>query len=194
MSYKIITPVSTEPVTLAEAKLHTRVDNTDENALIEALITASREYCENITGRAFATQTLEAYRDYFPRYHDRFELPLAAPLQSVTSVKYKGSDGNETTMTADTDYIADTESDVGGIVLPYGATWPSFTKYTVNPIKIRYVVGYTDDNSIPKSIKQAMLLLIGNWYENREATGDVSPAIAFAVNALLAQWRVRWFG
>lgn len=166
-----------------------------EDDLISELITASREYCEDITGLALATQTIELYLDDFP-CSDRFDLPKP-PLQSVTSVKYKNSAGTETTMTENTDYLVDTDSTIGRIVLPYSVSWPSFTPYPVNPIKIRYVAGYTSTNLIPKSIKQAMLLLIGHWYANREAVaiGSItSREIEFSVSNLLAKKRVRWFG
>jgi uncharacterized phiE125 gp8 family phage protein len=112
------------------------------------------------------------------------------PLQSVTSVTYKDSAATTTTMTVTTDYIVDSDSNVGRIVLPYGETWPSFTAYSVNPITITYKAGYT---ALPKALEQAMLLLIGHWYENREATGTVSKEIEFATKALLSMYRVRWF-
>jgi uncharacterized phiE125 gp8 family phage protein len=167
-------------------------DSTEDN-LLSVLITAAREYCEGYTGRALATQTIEAYLDEFP-CGDCIELPRP-PLQSVTSVKYTDSAGTETTMTVTTQYLVDADSDVGRIVLPYGVSWPSFTEYPVNPIKIKYVCGYYASNLIPKSIKQAMLLLIGHWYANREAvlTGSISKEIEFAVKALLSMYRVRWF-
>ena len=175
------------------ADVVTKTGDAEENTLIEALITAAREYCEGYTRRALATQTIEAYLHCFP-WNDRFEL-LMPPLQSVTSVKYKDSDGIETTMTAGTDYIVDTESDVGGIVLSYGSSWPSFTPYPLHPIKVRYVAGYNSTNPVPKTIKQAMLLLIGHWYANREAVllGTISKEIEFAVKALLSLWRAGWF-
>jgi len=193
MGYKIITVVTAEPVTTTEAKAHLRIASTDtaEDASIGALITTAREYCEGYTRRALAEQTIEMYLDGFPW---KYEIELARPpLQSVTSVKYKDSDGTETTMTADVDYIVDADSNVGRIVLPYGKLWPSFTPYTVNPIKIRYVAGYNASNLIPKTIKQAMLLLIGHWYLNREATGKVEGEIGFAVKTLLSLHKVRWF-
>jgi len=173
------------------AEVITKSGDATENTLIEALITAAREYCEDYTGRALATQTLEAYLDRFP-CRDFFELPRP-PLQSVTSVKYKDSDGTETTMTADTDYLVDLDSDVGRIVLPYGESWPSFTAYPVNPVKVRFVTGYYASNLIPKSIKQAMLLLIGHWYANREAVGNVGGQVEFAVKALLSMYKSWWF-
>lgn len=163
-------------------------DATEDN-LLTALITGAREYCEGYTGLALATQTREAYPEKFPCVNE-IEIPYP-PLQSVTSVKYTDSAGSETTLTENTDYIVDTDSLVGRIVLPYAETWPTATLNTVNPIKIRYVAGYTTD--IPKSIKIAMLLLIGHWYANREACGPVAPQIEFAVKALLSMYRVRWF-
>ncbi|WP_096232267.1 head-tail connector protein [Thermoanaerobacterium sp. RBIITD] len=48
-----------EPVSLEEAKLHLRVDGTEEDALISALISTAREFCESFTGRSLALQTFE---------------------------------------------------------------------------------------------------------------------------------------
>lgn len=160
-----------------------------EDSLLTALITAAREYCEGFTGRALATQTIEAYPEYF--FGD-MELPRP-PLQSVASVKYKDSEGAETTLTEDTDYIVDTDSVFGRLALPYSKSWPTFTAYPVNPIRVRYDAGYSDADSVPQTIKLAMLLLVGHWYKNREAAGKVEGQIEFAVKALLTLHKVRWF-
>lgn len=193
MNYSIITPVSTEPITVDEAKLHVRMTSSEtaEDTLLGSLITAAREYCENYTGRALATQTIEAYLDRFPCFYE-IELPRA-PVQSVSSVKYKDSAGTETTLPANTDYLVDVDRSVGRIVLPYGVSWPSFTPYPVNPVRIRFVAGYTEANLIPKTIKQAMLLLIGHWYANREAVGTTKGEMDFAVKSLLSMHRIWWW-
>jgi uncharacterized phiE125 gp8 family phage protein len=177
------------------ADVITKTGQTDEDTFLSALITTAREYCENRISRALATQTIDAYLDKFP-CRDYIELPRP-PLQGVTSVKYIDSDGDETTLTENTDYIVDDLSNVGRIVLPYSGIWPTATLYPVNPIRIRFITGYYSSDPIPKSIKQAMLLLIGHWHENREAvmTGaiNMTKVIEFAVDALLAMYKTRWF-
>jgi uncharacterized phiE125 gp8 family phage protein len=183
--YKVITPPTTEPITLSEAKEHLRVTETDEDTLINNLIIAAREYCEEYTGRALAAQTVEAYFDYFA---EKMPLPRP-PLVSVTSVKYKDSAGTEVTLTANTDYLVDTDSVIGQIARPYSVNWPSFTPYPINPIKVRYQAGYT---SLPKAIHQAILMLIGHWYANREAVGDVGGEVAKAVTSLLIKYKAAW--
>jgi hypothetical protein len=55
-SYLIAGP-GEEPVSLAEVKAFARVDGTDEDALISALIAAARLHVESLTGRALVTQT-----------------------------------------------------------------------------------------------------------------------------------------
>jgi len=191
---KAVATVATAPCAFS-VDVITKTGDTVEDNLILDWITTAREYCEGYTGRALATQTLEAYPLRFP-CRNEIEIPYP-PLQSITSVKYKDSAGTETTMTVDTDYIVDADSNVGRIVLPYAKIWPTATLYTVNPIKIRYVAGYTDINKIPRLIKSAMYLLIGHYYENREAVlvgqGTMSKEFELGVRALLSMHKVRWF-
>ena len=168
----------------------TRTGDVEEDTLIAGLIASAREYCEAYTRRSLATQTIEAHLSRFPR-KDRFKLPRP-PLQSVTSVKYKDSTGTETTMTVDAEYIIDSDSDVGAIVLPYGLIWPTFTEYPVNAVKVRYVSGYCALTPIPQTIKQAMLLHIGYFYNNRDAVGLDDKTDA-AIKRLLSIWKCGWF-
>lgn len=185
MEYLIATAPSTEPVSVADAKLHIRAitgDTTEDAAIITPLITAAREYCENITGKALAAQTIEAYPD---RFTNIIVLPRP-PVTSVTSIKYTDADGIERTMDAG-DYLVDTK--FGRVAFK---KIPSFTPALLNPIKITYEAG----GAVPKTIRQAMLLLIGHWYENREAVvvGAVaSIKLELAVKALLNQSKVWWF-
>jgi hypothetical protein len=55
----ITVPVATEPITLTDAKAYLRVDFPNDDVLIGNLITRSRGIAERMTGRAFATQTIQ---------------------------------------------------------------------------------------------------------------------------------------
>lgn len=186
--FKVITPVEVEPLTIAEVRQHLRIpDELPEDDLLLALIQAAREYGEDYTRRAFAPQTLELLLYRFPAAA-AVVLPRP-PLRAVTWVKYKDSTGQEMTLTG-SDYLVDTDSEVGSVVLACGVAWPSFVPYPAVPIRIRYEAGFT---VLPHTLRQALLMLIGHWYENREATGTVSGLVAFSVHALLSQYRVECF-
>ena len=110
---RITTP--TEPVTLDEAKLHLRVDGTDENALISAMISAARESCEDRIEGAIPVTGWRLTLDAFP---DAIKLPRG-PVASVESVKYIDAAGVEQTLSP-LDYLVDTASMQGYIVPAYG--------------------------------------------------------------------------
>jgi len=189
LQIKVVAPPSVEPVTLVEAKLHCKVDVTTDDDLITALIVAAREEIERRTWRALITQTLELILSDWPGA-DRIELPRA-PLQSITSVKYKDKDGNETTWDS-ANYLAGTDSVPGVLALAWNASWPSVDLYPVEPIRIRFVAGYGLAASVPTSLKQAVLLLVAHWYEQREAGGDTvseKAGIPFGVEALVRSYR-----
>ena len=162
---------------------------TAEDNFLTGLITAARQYCENYTRLALATQTRDYYLDDFPSC-DHIEIPYS-PLQSVTSVKYKNSSATETTMTVTTQYLVDSDNMPGKVILPYGVSWPSFTPYPYNGVTIRAVVGYsgTTPSIVPKQIIQAMYILIGHWYETR-LPAIVSQQIRDTVHALMAPYQM----
>ncbi|MFZ5762838.1 MAG: head-tail connector protein [Thermodesulfobacteriota bacterium] len=186
-SRALITAPAAEPVSLAEAKLHLRVEHAADDALITALIQAARERAEAITRRALISQTWEVYLDEWPS-EGFIRLPMP-PLQSVASVKYTDTDGVEHTFS---DWAADVASLPGRVVLNHGAAWPSVTLRPVNPIAVRFVAGYGDAAAVPASIKAAMLLMIGHLYENREESvaGVSIAALPMGAEALLAPFRL----
>lgn len=182
---EIVAPTE-EPLSLPEIKLHLRIDSTDEDLLLNSYAVAARIYAEMFARRAFVVQTLELALDGWPSC-DHIVLPRP-PLQSVTSVKYVDSDGNTQTM-ASGDYIVDTASEPGRVLLGYGKSWPSATLQPGPAIKVRYVAGYGGSVAVPQIYKQAMLLLIGHYYENREAVvapeGGRLQEVPMAVQSLL---------
>lgn len=170
---KLITPPAIEPVSLDEAKAHLRQDGADD-AYITALIIQARETIESLARRALIEQTWRLSLDRWPAV-DYITLPHP-PLASVTSLVYLDQAGDDTTW-ASSNYIADTDSQPGRLVLAYNVNWPSTAQlYPVNPIQITYVAGYGNTAAdVPAMWKQAILMLMGHWYENREAAIPGSP-------------------
>lgn len=188
---KLITAPAVEPVLLAEAKTHLRVDTTADDTLIEGLIAAARETLESTLSRALINQTWELVMDAFPG-GNRIRLPRP-PLVSVTSIKYKDKNGVEYTATSK--YIVDTDSEPGQIVLHDDETWPSDELYEVGAVRVRYVAGYgAAGANVPRPLRQALLLLVGDWYENREDTviaqGYSANALPTGVEALVQTYRI----
>jgi uncharacterized phiE125 gp8 family phage protein len=159
----------------------------EEDDYIESLITVARQYCENIQHRALATQTWQFIIDKFPS-DDYIELPKA-PLQSVTSVKYIDTDGTTAIFTAGSSgYYVDADSEPGKVCLSYGQVWPTTTLRPHAGVIIEFVAGYTGTVPyvLPKTTKQAMLMLISHMYENRmPVLQNASHELEFAVTALL---------
>lgn len=188
MIVKVVTAPTTEPISLTEAKLHCRVDETADDTLITALITAAREEVERMSYHALMPQTLELVLD-------RWQMPIVLPyppLTSVTSIKYVDEDAVEATW-ASTNYLVSVDRIPALIVLKPNKELPSVTLYPQEAIRVRYVAGYATAAAVPQSLKQAMLLLIGHWYENRENTtvGAISRDIPFGVDALVRSYRLR---
>lgn len=203
MKLVLKTAPAREPVYVSDVQIHCRLDSTDptENSLLEALITAARSHVEMITGRALITQTWQLLLDEWPAT-DRIMLPKP-PLQSVAAVTYVDSDDTTNTLDAST-YDLELAHSVppvlnpyvsnGYLVLGYGEDWPSDTLRPAAPITVEFVCGYGEAEAVPVAMKQAMLLLVGHWYENRTVLAETRFAASlagapFAVEALLAPFR-----
>lgn len=172
MTTRLITAPTTEPVTLAEAKLHLRVDIADEDSLISMLISAARKNCEHILGRSLMPQTWEKILNDFP-LNDGIEL-LNPSIISVTSIKYIDAlTANEATL-ASNQYVLDKDSEPGWVKPATGIVWPA-TLPVANAVRVRYVAGYADAASVPQDIKAWLLLSIATLYAQREVvvTGTI---------------------
>lgn len=164
MGKTLYTAPAAEPVTLAEAKLHCKVDTTDDDTLVTSLITAARLQAEHQTGRVLVTQTWDVTLDEFP--DDSIELPCP-PLQSVTSITYLDAAGASQTL-ASTEYQVIINELVGRIVPAYGKSWP-VTLAQPAAITVRLVAGYGLAAAVPAGIKAWMLIAIATLYAQREA-------------------------
>lgn len=186
------TAPAVEPVSIAEAKAHLRVDSTDEDTLIEGLVAAAVSHLDGqgVLGRAMITQSWATWVRNSPGV---VTLPVG-PFQSLTSVEYY--DSENALQTSDVaNYEVRLAGDFVTVQPKSGFAWPGAYSRP-DAIKITYVAGYGDAASdVPQSIRQAILLLVGHWYENREAvTEGAFKELPMAVDALIGVERVGWYG
>lgn len=198
----IVTPAAAYPVTLTEVKAQLRITSSDEDTFLNSLIEAATEYTEAYCSRSFIAQTWDMYLDTFPFCNTTpIEVPLP-PLISVTSIQYY--DSASTLQTWDSaSYVVDTTKAVGLIYPDMNYAYPS-TRIFRNSVIIRFVAGYADSgaspidlaDNVPMQIKQAILLLIGHLYENREMTtpGVMIQNVPMSYDALLANIKIWSFG
>lgn len=183
---------SVTPVSVSEAKLHLRVDNTVEDTLIEGLIGAAVAHLDGlgVLGRAIITQSWATWVGNAPGC---VRLPVG-PFQSLTSVEYYDTDNAFQTATL-SDYETRLDGDFVIVQPKSGFSWPGAYSRQ-DAIKITYVAGYGDAGTdVPQSIRQAILLLVGHWYENRMAVSEAKMSeVPLAVDALIGIERVGWYG
>ncbi|MBJ3774822.1 head-tail connector protein [Acuticoccus mangrovi] len=182
----LVTAPQAEPVTRDEAKAHARIDGNAEDGRVDALITAARMEVENRTGRALVTQGWRIVRDGVPRGGVIRLAP--APIQSVDAVTVYAQDGTPTVVSSD-DYEVDSASAPGRLKFAAGRFWGA---RAMNGIEVDVTVGYGDPEDVPAPLKQAVLLLIAYWFEEREAArvGAVTEPVTSGVAALLAPYRM----
>lgn len=149
---KTVEPVE-EPVSVDEAKSHARIYGADSDSDVASYIKTAREAAESYMNRGLMTQTWKLLLDAFC---DVIPLPMAAPLASVTSVKYYDENGAQQTLTT-TYYDTDLVSRPGRVVLKVDQAWPSTQSLRKNGIvEIIYVVGWTTADLVPERIKQGI--------------------------------------
>ncbi|MGN5354335.1 head-tail connector protein [Ralstonia sp. L16] len=183
-------------MSLAEAKLHLRVDFTDDDALITSLIAAARMAAENICRRAFVTQKWELTLDGFPRQNFFGSLSAIAPvdafipniiaaergyvvrfrggkielpkpvLRSVDYIKYLDEDGVEQTLDS-SQYVVDAVGEPGAVTPLINTYWPT-TQNVMNSVRIGFTAGYGAAADVPDGIKSWIKLRVATLYSNRE--------------------------
>jgi len=176
-----------EPVTVAAAKAHLRIDGSAEDVLIASLILTSRLHVEAAMGLALITQEWRLTFDRWPEAGEvRFPL---RPIQSITSVSVAGDDGVPV-LVSDADYTLDGQA-LRPRLIPRNGSWLQ-PKTRANGIEIQFTAGIGDEaEDIPQPIRHAILLLVAHWYEHRDPLeiGSAAAAIPASVSELLKPYR-----
>ena len=171
----IVTPPTTEPVTLEEAKEQLRIESTFtmDDSYISALISVARDRCESYCNQYFADQAIKVlYDGQMP-----IKICLPYPNMTVLNVTYTDSDNASQTLDG-ADYITDEVNQTITII----ANLPSTINYQVNSL-------VTAPAAID-GVEQAIKIIVTDLYELRTETAiGVSLAENPALKALLYPYR-----
>lgn len=163
---RTVAPV-VEPVSLADAKAHCRVDTSADDALIQGYITTAREWVEDYIDRALVTQQLVMKLDSFPA---EIELPrppmIAGGTATAVTITYVTGEAGGTATLSTTQYRVDRDSTPGVIRTLYGGSWPSHL-IDRNSVTVSWWAGYGRSEDVPQRAKSAMLMCVHELYEKR---------------------------
>lgn len=178
-------------VTLDEAKAHLRVDHTDDDAYITALIGVASVAVADRTDSTVGVREWEwhaFHEDMLRRMSPCWRLRIPAPpLLEVLSITYRDGQGVEQTYPANDYEVVGVGAPQGGYVrLKNGRTWPSVEPGTEAAV-VRFRAGYKD---VPEPLRQAVLLIIGNLYNSRGEMVNTNLMEDPTIRALLAPYRV----
>ena len=190
MSLVMTSGPALEPVGLAEAKAHLRVDGAAEDSLIQSLVITSRLHIEAALGLALVTQSWSWFLDRWPK-SGRLVLPLR-PVVALASVRLWNDDGGSVSL------------DPAGFLLDGHGMPPRLAalstaglgqpRRALNGVEIAFTAGFGPAPAdVPETIRHALLLLVAHWYENREPVeiGASASAVPAMVSELLQPFRRR---
>lgn len=183
MAVKLITPVSAQVLDLADVKARLRITDSNDDTVLNALISEVRGACQDKSNRGIGAQTWQIAVDAFPA-----AIPLILPpLIAVDWVKYYDPAGVLQTL-ASNQYAVDDFNEPGWIVPAANVTWPE-TLDTINAVRVQIQCGYTA-GTLPPSLQLWMLANIGHFHANREVFTDADRGQRTIVDSLLDAHRI----
>jgi uncharacterized phiE125 gp8 family phage protein len=151
MTPKLITPPTTEPMTLAEARRFLRQDvpgysaDTAQDLDILSWVRAARQYVERATDKSIGFQTLMVAMDSFVRPWATWdtwpvlcELPNG-PVHQIVSITYIDVDGAD--QVVDPTIYRLTQIEPQAVVLLPGKSWP-IPSVAPESVRIQYRAGF----------------------------------------------------
>ena len=208
-----------EPVSLADAKTHLRIDSEAEDGLVQSLIATARQWAEDYCDRTFVLtrwamrtdsfygqvgspsqfglradgNNIEGRQGVVPNMDIELPRPPMAQVTGYTAVSVSYTpivSGTTATLDA-TQYRVDPNQTPGAIRPLYGNTWPSHLM-DQNSVTIKWWAGYgADGAAVPAAVKSAILMIVAHLWRNREMTAEAALVeVPMGVKALLDS--VRW--
>lgn len=184
----LVTAPSALPVELGLLKLHLRIDHSDEDALLTAILDTAVASLDGRAGDLNLAIMPQTWKVEFGNWPEELRLPLT-PVSSITHVKYYDTLGVQQTLSA-ANYSAHT--DEMGAYIRYGSTvvLPNLYYQRDDAIEVQFVAGYASASLVPPPIKSAILLLAADLYEHRESfvTGTIITQVPQFIMRLISRY------
>lgn len=182
ISYLLAGPAG-EPVSLGEAKAFLRLDSDAEDGLLVTLIAAARLHIESVSGRALLRQTWRLVLDGWPA--ERVVSLPVTPLISIEAVTAFDEQGDDHAVPVG-QFLTEPER----LLLPASVDGMPELRERLG-LEIDYVAGFGEAADVPPDLKQALLVLVGHWFENRDSVlvAGAGAVIPFGFDRLVASYR-----
>ena len=187
-SFAVDIAASTAILTTAEAKTHLKVDTDADDTYIDNLVSAATESAQIFTNRYFINTTITQHGDTWSDIATLFK----SKVSSITHIKYFDSDNTEQTL-ATSVWLSDINHQPARIGLKPNQSFPSLAD-RINAVNCKYVVGYGSAASdVPEGIREGVLLIVGNLYENRQevVVGRIATELPKSAQYLLEQYKIQ---
>jgi len=187
-SYTVHTASTVQVVTTAEAKNHLKIDSSADDTLIDNLIKSATQLSEDYTNRFFTDTVITQYGTTFADIKELYK----STVSSITNIKYYDTLNSLRTLDSDVYYL-NNSIQPAQISLSLNQSYPNLADRE-NAVECKYTVGYGSAASdVPEAIKQAILLTVGNWYNNRSSVvvGRISTELPLNVKWILDTYKVQ---
>ncbi len=169
-------------VTLTQLKAHLRITDTNEDVALQIYLDSALDVVEVETGRKMSQ--VSGRLAYFDSFGD---MELIGDDVTVASVQYVDTDGATQTLSSSV-YDLKSHKARPYLTLAYDQSWPD-TRDQDAAITVTYQSGYTSA-TMPSSLKSAVLLQAGSFYEFREDETIAKTNMRQAISRLTKRYRI----
>lgn len=173
-----------KPVDTDAVKIGLRIEQDEEDDLLDALISAATDDAENRLHRAILPQTWVLTLDSMPA-----KIALPWPVARSVTIEYRATGGPAwTSIAADDIFLSPGPP---SLLMPtYGVSWPLPIEHA-DTVRVTFqAYSWLTAETVPAGIKQWIIARIGELYEQREASGPVQLHQHRFIDGLLAPWIV----
>lgn len=163
-----LSPPDTDPVTLAEVKLHIHVDHAEEDTRIAGFIGTAVAKLDGRTGLLGRCLIAQSWRLVLDRFPAEIALPLP-PCISVDRIAYETAAGAEVDIEADNYRVTGLGTLDGARIRPArGRSWPSTDQ--PGSVFVEFTAGFGENAfDVPEPLRTAIAMHVGHLYEHRES-------------------------